>query len=231
MTEIPQTEARRFRGWNYLIGILSAALVLSMFVGFESYTSQQNRIIILNSQKSSLQQELQALQSEYDSYKESHSHSNSDYESLNSVYNAYTIDHRYSDSQYEENKFYFYYDKPDQKFGVYSLSDEIAGLTWKKPYQEGVFDCSEMSASLERYLENKGWHTMIVVGNSPFGSGYHAWLLVETSSNAYMPVESTTIRVIWWSDLNFNNYFTYDHSFETIQDALAWSPTEFDWWK
>lgn len=131
----------------------------------------------------------------------------------------------------DDGKFAFYYSKPAQEYGVDNLVSELGGLEWTKTYQEGVFDCSEMSASLEQRLENEGWHTIIVVGNSPSGSGYHAWLLVETSADAYMPVESTDISVVLWSSPYFDNYFKYDRSFETIQDALAYSETEFDWWK
>jgi len=43
-----------------------------------------------------------------------------------------------------------------------------------------------------------------------------------------MPVEPKTIVVIWWSSYS-DNYFRYDHEFETIQEALAHSETEFDW--
>jgi len=88
-----------------------------------------------------------------------------------------------------------------------------------------------MSADLEQYLENEGWNTLILIGDSPFSTGRHAWLLLETSEGSYMPVESTNIRVVWWSDPNFDDYFVYDRSFESIQEALEYSETEFDWWK
>jgi len=70
----------------------------------------------------------------------------------------------------------------------------------------------------------------IIVGDSPFGSGRHAWLLVETSVDKYMPVESTDMAVVLWDSAYFDNYFKYDHAFEKIQDALKYSETEFDWW-
>jgi len=130
----------------------------------------------------------------------------------------------------EAGRFDFYYVKPEQKFDVNELADWLDRWEWTRLYQENVFDCSEMSASLERKLENEGWHTFIIVGDCPFASGKHAWLLVETSSNAYMPVESTTLSVVWWGDPNFDKYFEYDHQFETIQQALAYSQSEFDWW-
>ena len=156
----------------------------------------------------------------------------SDYDSLVSEHNDYIADHQFTDEQYYSAIFSYYYVFPaEQKFGVYDLEDELTGLEWIKPYEEGVFDCSEMSAYLEWYLENEGWNAIIIAGDSPFGSGYHAWLLVETSTDQYMPVESTNIEIVWWDDPYFDNYWIYDYEFETIDDALAYSETEFDWWK
>ncbi len=126
--------------------------------------------------------------------------------------------------------FDFYYVKPKQRYGVDELDSYLKQWEWVSPYQENAFDCSEMSAYLEWKLENEGWHTKIIVGKSPFGSGYHAWLLVETTEGKYMPVESTNMRVVFWEDPYFDNYFKYDHSFETIEEALAHSEEDFDWW-
>jgi len=136
------------------------------------------------------------------------------------------------ENEYEETRFSFYYVKPkEQKFGVQDLEDELIGFEWYYPYQADVFDCSEMSAFLEWYLENEGWHAKIVAGDSPSDSGRHAWLLVETSEGKYMPVEATSVRVVLWSEPNFDNYWIYDDEFETIQDAIAYNENEFDWWK
>jgi hypothetical protein len=147
------------------------------------------------------------------------------------AYDGYVAEREYANLEGEKALFFFYYVKPEeQKFGVYNLDDELDGLEWAQPYEEGVFDCTEMAAYLERYLENHGWHAKIVVGDAPFGSGGHAWLLVETSEGKYMPVESTKIEIVWWSDPNFDNYWTYDHKFETISQALSYSENGFDWW-
>ena len=184
-----------------------------------------------NSQYDNYVADHQHSNSQYDNYVADHSHNDSEYDLLQSEYEDYVADHQYTNSQYDEAFFYFYYVRPDeQEFGVYDLEDELYGLNWTKPYEEDVFDCSEMSACLEWRLENEGWNAKIVVGDSPFGSGYHAWLLVETSEGKYMPVEATTIEIVWWSDPYFDNYFTYDHKFETIQEAIAYYESEFDWW-
>lgn len=139
---------------------------------------------------------------------------------------------RLNSSIRDEALLFFYYSKPfEQKFGVYDLRDELQGLEWTEPYQEGVFDCSEMSACLEWYLENAGWNASIVLGDAPFGEGYHAWLLVETSTGQYTPVECTTIGIVWWDNPYFDNYFIYHYRFETIQEAMSNFKFEFDWWE
>jgi len=132
----------------------------------------------------------------------------------------------------EENKFEFYYaDLAKQRYGVDDLQEYLDRWEWVEgSYVQGSFDCSEMSAYIEWRLENEGYHTRIVCGKSPWGSGYHAWLLVETSVGKYMPVEATAYDMVSWYSSYFNNYFKYDRSFETIQDALAYSQSEFDWW-
>lgn len=147
------------------------------------------------------------------------------------AYDGGVAERQYANLESEKTPFFFYYVKPvEQRFGVYNLDNELDGLEWAQPYEAGVFDCTEMTAYLERYLENQGWHARIVLGDSPFGSGRHAWLLVETSEGKYMPVESTKIEIVWWSDPNFDNYWTYDHKFETINEASSYSETAFDWW-
>jgi len=214
--------------------VICAVLVaISAFLNicfYQDLVRAKNVANVLQVQKDTLQQQLSELNSDHEAYVSTHGHSDSEYDWLQFSYNNYMSNHKHTDSEYEDAFFLFYYVKPKQKFGVYDLEDDISGLEWNKPYQEGVFDCSEMSASLERCLENKGWHTVIVTGDSPFSSGYHAWLLVETSEGKYMPVESTTIAIVWWSNPSFDNYFVYDHEFETIQEALAWNESEFDWW-
>lgn len=138
----------------------------------------------------------------------------------------------YLRDEIELARFDFYYVLPiEQKFGVYALDGELNSGYWVDPYQVNVFDCSEMSAYMEWELENLGWHTKIVVGDSPFGSGYHAWLLVECEEGGYMPVEATTPEIIWWDNPYFDNYWEYDYSFETILDVFEYfDETEFDWW-
>lgn len=132
---------------------------------------------------------------------------------------------------YGDMFFFYYAPLGDQQYGVEKL-EACLNKTWKEEvYKAGIFDCSEMSAFLEWYLENKGWHTKIKVGKSVDGSGgRHAWLLVETRKGKYMPVEATQWSIVYWDNPFFENYFDAERNFETIQEALEYSPTGFDWW-
>ncbi len=133
----------------------------------------------------------------------------------------------------EEEKFFFYYcSLSSQRYGVYDLADYLERWEWTEgAYTKDVFDCSEMAAYLEWRLENEGYHTIIVTGRAPFGGGKHAWLLVETSPNRWMPVEPTTYSIVWWDNPYFDNYFVYEHEFESIFEAINVFPDEFDWWE
>lgn len=132
----------------------------------------------------------------------------------------------------EANKFYFYYIRPrEQQFGIDKLDSFLSDKQWLQYYERGAFDCSHMSAYLEYKLENVGFNTLIVLGPTPWDpETSHAWLLVETSPGEYMPVEATYPSIVWWGDPYFDNYYTYDHIFETIQEALDYWYEEFRWW-
>jgi len=134
-------------------------------------------------------------------------------------------------SEVERAKFNFYYVKPKQRYGVDDLEEYIDRWKWGEgAYEEHGFDCSQMSAHIERRLENEGYHTVIVTGDSPWGDGKHAWLLVETNEGKYMPVEATSYSIVYWNSPHFDNYFKYEHRFETIHEAHEYSSTEFSWW-
>ena len=136
------------------------------------------------------------------------------------------------EDEVERAKFQFYYASlAKQRYGVPDLVDYLNRWEWvERVYVANEFDCSEMSAYLEWRLENEGYHTLIVTGNSPSSDGKHAWLLVQTSAEGYMPVEATVFSVVYTWDPYYYNYFVYDYGFETIQEALAHSPDEYDWW-
>lgn len=227
--ETESRDDRKSRDVVYVLGVLVVVFALATATLFIEMQNLRGLNANLKSQANSLNlthqadvAELENLKAQYATYVSTHQHSNAEYSN-------YVSNHLYSNAEYDEARFDFYYSKPEnQKFGVYDLDDELNGLQWSEPYQAGIFDCSEMSACLEWHLENRGWHTKIYVGDFP--EGRHAWLIVETSEGAYMPVESTSLRLVWWSDSDFDNYWEYDQRFETIQDALSYSESSYDWW-
>jgi hypothetical protein len=122
----------------------------------------------------------------------------------------------------------------EQNQNLHDLQNEVTKVSWStlhQVHQEDVFDCSEMTAYMERFLENLGWHTIIYVKNETWMGLPHAWVLVEVNPGVATPVECTRPSVVWGTDGNYSNYFEYDYRFETIQQAMEHSPTEFDWWK
>jgi len=136
--------------------------------------------------------------------------------------------------QAETSKFEFYYaSKCKQRYGVDDLESYLNRWQWSEgAYVSGKFDCSEMSAYIEWRLENEGYHTIIVVGQCPWKpEARHAWLLVETSPGKHMPVEATQYELVKWDNPYFHQYFSYDHSFETIFDALDYDYDGFNWWE
>jgi len=118
----------------------------------------------------------------------------------------------------------------DEVQNLNDLQKDVTKVVWSKPYQEGVFDCSEMSAYMERSLENLGWHTVICVEDESWLGGPHAWVLVEVRPSVATPVECTKPSVVWGDNSHYSDYFKYDHEFEAIQQAMQHSPSEFDWW-
>lgn len=134
----------------------------------------------------------------------------------------------------EKDEFEFYYAaRCEQRYGVDDLEAYLDRWQWSEgAYVMNKFDCSEMSAYIEWRLESEGYHTLIVVGQCPSEpETRHAWLLAETSSDKYMPVEATQFALVKWDNLYFHQYFEYDHSFETIADALEYDYDGFNWWE
>lgn len=134
----------------------------------------------------------------------------------------------------ETSKFYFYYAaRSKQRYGVDDLESYLNRWQWSEgAYVRGKFDCGEMSAYIEWRLENEGYNTIIVVGQAPPKPEVrHAWLLVETSSGKFMPVEATQYELVKWDNPYFDEYFSYDHSFETIFEALDYDYDSYNWWE
>lgn len=131
--------------------------------------------------------------------------------------------------------FRFYYDPStivEPRNTLLDLKDYIWRWSWPQgTYIEDKFDCSEMSAFIERRLELEGFHTYIVTGPNPKDvTVRHAWLLVEIEDQKYVPVEATTFSIVYPGSTYYDSYFEYDELWEDITQACAWSFDDFDWW-
>ena len=108
-------------------------------------------------------------------------------------------------------------------------------------YQENYFDCSEMSAFMEWYLEGHGVDTVIVTGerNQPHnisaggfeyekGAGDHAWIISNVSGERIL-IEPTLARVV---PKSLESYYLADNTYNDIYDVVESSRSvkEYDWW-
>jgi len=124
-------------------------------------------------------------------------------------------------------------------------------FTMPVEYKMHIFDCSEKAAFMERELENAGFDSVIVLGDSPNGNDVkHAWLFVFTSDNYKVAIEPTALlggmdgetqrmfanlngngRGIIYSNDNQAYYDDYDYIVSDIYEAIdKVNFEEFDWW-
>ncbi len=128
--------------------------------------------------------------------------------------------HYYSSSQYEQPEI----DKLE------SLLKEVEShVPFGKVgvYKEDYFDCSEMSAYIEYYLEQKGYQASIfIIPNE------HAWVMVYTTEG-WIPIETTNLFIATPTNCkNFSMYSEAGSRYDSIGEI--WDEveniSEFDWW-
>ena len=108
-------------------------------------------------------------------------------------------------------------------------------------YEESYFDCSEMSAFLEWYLEGRGVDTVIVTGkqdqphNITAGgfeykksTGDHAWIVANISGREVL-IESTLARIVPDALVP---YYIPDDAHDDIYGVVSTygCADEYDWW-
>lgn len=213
------------------IPIIVVLVIASIFIGIK-WQGTNSQLQECKIEVQSLTSEVEWLQVEIESKDNQIDTKDNQIDNLEYEISSKESQINYLEDKVDRVKFQFYYASlAEQRYGVSDLEEYLNRWQWTEgTYGAGEFDCSEMSAYLERKLENEGYNTLIVSGDSPFGSGKHAWLLVQTSTDGYMPVEATTHSIIYWSNTYFDEYFVYDYLYEDIQEALAGNPNEFDWW-
>lgn len=94
-----------------------------------------------------------------------------------------------------------------------------------RKYVLDYFDCSEIAAYAEHWLEAHGINTKIVASNDI----HHAWLLCQLDDGNWIPVEPQMGGECVITDPH-SQYRRYNLVFDGIYEARIFNPTEWDWW-
>jgi len=132
--------------------------------------------------------------------------------------------------------------KPNDMSQLQKVLNELNRTPWVSLYKLNYFDCSDMSALLQRELTIRGFESWIVIGKDPNVRSGHAWVVVflRSPSIRLVPVEATQLEIPQsGKEYRFVNgvaqtYEDYSRQGWVLQDvyqAIAYQPTgEFDWW-
>lgn len=73
------------------------------------------------------------------------------------------------------------------------LEEVLQDFVQRFSYELDIYDCSNMTAYLEQFLENEGFNAWMRTGPTPWdpANGYHAWVIVYTVDGFVVPVEAT----------------------------------------
>lgn len=107
--------------------------------------------------------------------------------------------------------------------GYYGL-EKLVQNGFVTPYQEDKFDCSEMSAYMEWYLEKYGFNASICTSQHFEGSKGHAWVRVDTKDGVVY-IEATAKTDLIKRD---GDYTHPERVYESIYEVR--NVEEFDWW-
>lgn len=137
----------------------------------------------------------------------------------------------------KKNENLYYPVKPSDKhtFGY------VNGIlkSWKPlmEYKENVYDCSNMSAQLQWFLEANDIKAKIIVGKPDWAKTTHAWVFAYGDFGK-IAIEATTQKIVYDGGLHLfstvdtsyyddkNIYNQYDSIFGIPDDEKA----EFEWW-
>jgi hypothetical protein len=70
--------------------------------------------------------------------------------------------------------------------GITELQNTLLSSNYGRDWEKGVFDCTQMSLACAKWLEKKGYKTMIMVNVQ----AAHVWVVVKVG-DGYVPVDTT----------------------------------------
>lgn len=150
--------------------------------------------------------------------------------------------HLYGQTYYQSNQTIIDTYKPYDVAQLQRVLDDLKKTPWVSLYKAAYFDCTEMSALLQRELSIRGFQSWIVIGKDPNVPIGHAWVIVFVQSPhiQLVPIEATALQIPQpGSRYTFTNgvvqsFEDYTHQGWVLQDiyqAIAFRPRgEFDWW-
>ena len=116
----------------------------------------------------------------------------------------------------------YYLDVEKGKRTIRELESVLEEINMPHGYKESIFDCSEMSAYTEWFLENRGFDTAICANRTQ----QHAWISVSLDATN---VNCECIPPIYITDAD--SYSHREVVYADIYDALEGEcPREWDWW-
>ena len=119
--------------------------------------------------------------------------------------------------------------KPYDINQLQKVLNELKKTPWTSLYKLSYFDCSDMSALLQRELAIRGFESWIVIGKDPNIPSGHAWVVVFLKSPTIklVPVEATALIIPQpGSSYTFSNgvvqtYDDYSRQGWVLQDIVS----------
>ena len=129
----------------------------------------------------------------------------------------------YNSNQEIPENYYVHSNTNWVNLGYYGL-EKLVQNGFITPYKEDEFDCSEMSAYMEWYLEKYGFNASICTSQHFEGSKGHAWVRVDTKDGVVY-IEATAKKDLIKRD---GDYTRPERIYESIYEVR--NVDEFDWW-
>jgi len=152
------------------------------------------------------------------------------------------IDSHFGSPYYTKREYYMNIYEPYDIAKLEKALTDLGKLPWS--YEAAYFDCSEMSAIVELYLEMSHFQTVIIVGSNPEAQGAgHAWVVTYVRDPEYkaIPVEATTLSIPEPTGnlfgeppnqtvMNYEDFLDNGWTLRDIYEAITYEPDDFDWW-
>jgi len=129
----------------------------------------------------------------------------------------------------------YYLDLPCSSESPAGLQRTLGSISISKPYQENVFDCSNMAGYLQWRLKSQGYDAKIC-GSMQFQdgenrSGAHAWVAVDLGGvRYYIDSVDPALPIIGPKNKRYNNFNSPERVYSSIYEIEPEYICAFGWW-